>query len=78
MWRHIAPHDAPRPWQRRATVDRVCFNDGQQQVVLTLFGGAWHGWPKCKSRLGCYDDQMLCARHWAGGCRLMHGQMLTD
>ena len=21
------------------------FDDGQQQVVLTLYGGAWHWWP---------------------------------
>ena len=68
MWRHLTPHDAPRPWQRRAMVGRVGFNDGQQQVVLTLFGGAWHGWLECKAGLGCYDDQMLCARHWASGC----------
>ena len=24
----------------------------------------------CKTGLGCYDDQMLCARHWASGCWL--------
>ena len=42
MWRHLTPHDAPRPWQRRATVDRDGFDDGQQQVVLILCDGAWH------------------------------------
>ena len=25
MWRHLAPHDAPRPWQRRAMVGRDKF-----------------------------------------------------
>ena len=44
MWRHLAPHDAPRPWQRRAMVDRGGFgDDGQQQVVLALCDSAWHG-----------------------------------
>ena len=47
-------------------------------MVLTLLGGAWHGWFECKAGLGYYDDQMLCARHWAGGYLLMHGQMLVD
>ena len=40
MWGHLAPHDAPRPWQRKAMVGRVSFDDGQQQVVLTLLDGA--------------------------------------
>ena len=30
MWRHLAPHDAPRPWQMRAMVGRDSFDDGQQ------------------------------------------------
>ena len=45
MWRHLAPHDAPRPWQRRGPQwAEMHFDDGQQQVVLTLCGGAWHWW----------------------------------
>ena len=44
MWRHLTPHDAPRPWQRRAMVDRDGFDVGQQQVVLTLWDGAWQWW----------------------------------
>ena len=47
MWRHLAPHDALRPWQRRAMVGIDGFDDGQQQVVLTLYGGAWHWWLSC-------------------------------
>ena len=39
MWRHLAPHDASRTWQRRAMVGRDGFEVGQQQVVLTLHGG---------------------------------------
>ena len=35
MWRHLAPHDAPRPWQRRAMVGKDGWDDGQQQVVHT-------------------------------------------
>ena len=27
IWRHLAPHDGPRPWQRRATVGKDCFDD---------------------------------------------------
>ena len=42
MWRHLAPHDALRPWQRRVIVGRDGFDDGQQQVVLTLYGDASH------------------------------------
>ena len=30
MWRHLAPHDAPRPWQRRAMVGKDGCDDGQQ------------------------------------------------
>ena len=30
MWRHFAPHDALRPWQRRAMVGRDGCDDGQQ------------------------------------------------
>ena len=41
MWRHLATHDAPRPWQSGTMVGRVGFDDGQQLVVLTIFGGAW-------------------------------------
>ena len=45
MWRHLAPHDAPRPWQRMAMVGKDGFDDvEQQQVVLTLCDGAWHWW----------------------------------
>ena len=44
MWRHLTPHDAPRPWQRGAMVGRVGFHKGWQQVVSTLCGGAWHWW----------------------------------
>ena len=25
----------------------------------------WAWWLECKARLGCYDDRMLGARHWA-------------
>ena len=25
MWKHLAPHDAPRPWQRRAMVGKDGF-----------------------------------------------------
>lgn len=44
MWRHLAPHDALRPWHRRAMVGKVGFHDGQQQVVSTLCSGAWRWW----------------------------------
>ena len=47
MWRHLAPYDTPRPWQRRAMVGKVGFDDEQQQVVLTLLGGAWHWFLSC-------------------------------
>ena len=47
MWRHLTPHDAPRPWQRRAIVGRNGYDGGQQQVMLTLCGGAWHWWLSC-------------------------------
>ena len=47
MWRHLAPHDALRPWQRRAMVGIDGFDDGQRQVVLTLYSGAWHWWLSC-------------------------------
>ena len=30
----------------------------------------WAWWFVCKIGLGYYDDQMLCARHWANGCWL--------
>ena len=67
MWRNLTPHDAPRPWQRRAMAGRDGYDDGQQQVVLTLCGGAWHWWLncgflvwtwwlECKAGLGCCDD----------------------
>ena len=29
MWRHLAPHDNPRPWQRRAMVDKDGCDDEQ-------------------------------------------------
>ena len=44
VWRHLATHDAPRPWQSGTMVGRVGFDDGQQLVVLTIFGGAWQWW----------------------------------
>ena len=40
---YLAPHDTPRLWQRWAMVGRDGFDDEQQQVVLTLYGGAWLG-----------------------------------
>ena len=27
----------------------------------------WAWWLECKAGLGCCDDYMLCARHWASG-----------
>ena len=33
MWRHLAPHDAPRPWQSRAMVGRVGFKMGGSNGV---------------------------------------------
>ena len=53
-------------------------DEGQQQVVLTyvvvhgisgLIDGScvWAWWLECKVGLGCCDDRMLCARHWASG-----------
>jgi len=30
----------------------------------------WAWWFMSKIGLGYYDDQMLCARHWANGCWL--------
>ena len=47
IWRHLAPHYALRPWQRRAMVGRDGGDDGQQQVVLTLCGGALNWWLSC-------------------------------
>ena len=40
-------HDALRPWQRKAMVGKDGYDNGQQQVVLTLCGGAWHWWLSC-------------------------------
>ena len=47
MWRHLAPHGAPRPWQKRAMVGKNGYDDGQQQVMQTLCGGARHWWLSC-------------------------------
>lgn len=33
MWRHLARHDAPRPWQSRAIVGRVGFKMGGNSGV---------------------------------------------
>ena len=47
MWRHLAPHGAPRPWQKRAMVGKDGYDDRQQQVMQTLCGGARHWWFSC-------------------------------
>ena len=57
-----------------AMVGRDGCDDEQQQVVLTLRGGAWYGWLSCwflvwglgswSARQG-WAAVMLCARHWA-------------
>ena len=44
-------------------------------VAQLLITCVWAWWLVCKTGLGCYDDQMLCARHWASGCWL---NALTD
>ena len=47
MWRHLAPYDALSPWQQRDMVGRDGCDNGQQQVVLTLCGGALNWWLSC-------------------------------
>ena len=44
MWRHLAPHGAPRPWHGRAMVGRVGFMMGGRRWCQPLSGGAWHWW----------------------------------
>ena len=60
MWRHLASHDAPKPWQIGAMVRRVGFDHGWKQVVLTPCVGAWHWW--LIGLLLVYGLGGLCAR----------------
>ena len=39
-------------------------------VAQLLITCVWAWWLVCKIGLGYYDDQMLCARHWANECWL--------
>lgn len=44
MWRHLTPHDAPRPWHRRAMVGKDGFMMGSSRWCPPLCGGALHWW----------------------------------
>ena len=93
MWRHLTPHDAPRPCHSKASMDRIGFMMGGSKWCQPLSGGAWHwwlvacvwaGWLVFRARLACHDwpimmmcNQMLCARQVLVGAGLMHRQMLV-
>ena len=57
-------HDALRPWQRKAMVGKDGYDNGQQQVVLTLCGGAWHWWLSCWF-LMCGLSGLIARQGWA-------------
>ena len=81
MWRHLIPHDAPRPWQSKVMAGRVSLKMGGSRWCQPLsdvhgIGGLM---ADClcmdliacvKVGLGCMRmcKQMLCAKAWASGC----------
>ena len=76
MWRHLAQHDAPRPWWAKLVLRWVAASGVDPiwrcmaLVACWLIACVWSWWLMCKAGLGCHDDVQSNAvcKDWATRC----------